>query len=217
MHHLVPRYQIPDGRCFRHNRKHTSVRYPDRVKTPLEIEIKLVAASPQKTRSLLRTHGFSVIKPRIFESNIVLDNPQGSLRERGLLLRVRRAGKLFTCTYKGFEMPSPYKRREEREFTVSDFDECLAVFAALGYHESFRYEKYRTEFARPKEPGHVTLDETPIGVFMELEGPSRWIGPTARSLGYPQKVWITASYAALYFEWCEARGVEPGSMTFRKS
>jgi adenylate cyclase class 2 len=185
------------------------------VKTPLEVEIKLAAASARKARSVLCGHGFEVIRPRVFESNVVLDDARRSLRARGLLLRVRRAGKIFTCTYKGLEMSGPHKRREEREFAVSDFDVCLAVFGALGYRESFRYEKYRTEFARPGESGHATLDETPIGVYMELEGPARWIDRTAREIGYPRETWITASYAALYAEWCETQGIKPSNMTFR--
>jgi adenylate cyclase class 2 len=185
------------------------------VKTPLEIEVKLAAVSARKARSVLHGYGFKVVRPRVFESNIVLDDPKQSLRARGLLLRVRRAGKLCTCTYKGLEMGGPHKRREEREFAVSDFDACMAMFGALGYRESFRYEKYRTEFARPNESAHAMLDETPIGVYVELEGPARWIDRTAKALGYRRETWITASYGALYMEWCEAQGIEPSNMTFR--
>jgi hypothetical protein len=50
---------------------------------------------------------------------------------------------------------------------------------------------------------------------MELEGAARWIDRTARSLGYPRETWITASYAALYREWCQARNIAPSNMTFR--
>jgi adenylate cyclase class 2 len=185
------------------------------VKTPLEIEIKLAPGSARQARSILLGYGFKVIRPRVFESNIVLDDARRSLRRRGLLLRIRRAGKLCVCTYKGPEISGIHKRREEREFAVSDFDACMAAFSGLGYRESFRYDKYRTEFARPNEPGHATLDETPIGVYMELEGPARWINSTAKGLGFPRSSWITASYAALYMEWCEARGIKPTGMTFR--
>ncbi len=185
------------------------------MRTPLEIEIKLAVGSARKARYLLRSHGFEIIQPRVFESNSVLDDDEGSLRARGLLLRVRRAGKLVTCTYKGLEIAGRHKCREEREFSLSDFDACMALFGGLGYRESFRYEKYRTEFARPKEPGHATLDETPIGVYMELEGPARWIDRTARTLGYLRDSWITASYGTLYREWCQAQGIEPSNMKFK--
>jgi adenylate cyclase class 2 len=184
------------------------------VKPPVEIEIKLAVGSAAKGRALLRKHGFVVSMPRVFEQNLVLDDQQGSLRKRGLLLRVRGAGKTATCTFKGPEMPGRLKRREETEFEVSELAPCLAVFEALGYREAFRYEKYRTEFRRDGEHGIATLDETPIGVYVELEGPARWIDRTAKALGFSRDGYITVSYARLYFDWCAASGFEPAGMTF---
>jgi adenylate cyclase class 2 len=198
-----------------------SIRYPDHVKKPIETEIKLriegpVKAAVAKARALLRRHGFGIIAPRIFEQNLVLDDERSSLRERSMLLRLRGAGKVVTCTFKGPEMPGRHKSREEREFRAGDLDSCVAVFAALGFREAFRYEKYRTEFARDNEPGHATLDETPIGVFMELEGPARWIDRTAKELGFPVGAYITESYVKLYENWCEESGIKATGMRFVK-
>lgn len=191
---------------------------PRATKPRIEVEIKLAVQSAAKARALLRRLDFKVIVPRIFERNLVLDDDEGSLRARGMLLRVREAGKTSTCTFKGPDIPGRHKRRIEREFTASDPDSCLAVFAGVGFRESFRYEKYRTEFARPNDTGVatgiVTIDETPIGVFMELEGPARWIDTTAQALGFTRDAYITASYARLYFAWCEAYGIQPTGMCF---
>jgi adenylate cyclase class 2 len=184
------------------------------LKPPVEIEIKLPVESAASARRLLRKHGFRVTAPRVFEQNIVLDDERASLRARGLLLRVRGAGKTITCTFKSPEEQGRHKRREELEFQVSSLDACLAVFGKLGYRESFRYEKYRTEFGHDNEPGHVTLDETPIGVFMELEGPATWIDQTAKLLGFSEDSWLTRSYATMYFEWCEKTGTKPSNMRF---
>jgi adenylate cyclase class 2 len=184
------------------------------LKPPIETEIKLAIASVAKGRALLHRFGFKTIARRVFEQNLVLDDRRGSLREQGMLLRVRGAGKTVTCTFKGPEMPGPHKRRVENEFTASGFDAALAVFAGIGFHEAFRYEKYRTEFARDGEPGIATLDETPIGVYLELEGPAQWIDRTAKALGFPRDAYITASYAQLYADWCEATGIEPADMRF---
>jgi len=186
------------------------------VKKSVEIEIKLPLENAVKGRALLRRHEFRIFAPRIFEENLVLDDEARSLYARGLLLRVRRAGKTVTCTAKGAEsMGGPHKRREEHEFQASDFQSVLALFATIGYRESFRYEKYRTEFARAGEAGHATLDETPIGVYMELEGPAAWINRTAKLLEFPRESWITSSYARLYQEWCDARGITPSNMSFK--
>jgi adenylate cyclase class 2 len=188
------------------------------AKPTIEVEIKLAVQSAAKARALLRRLDFKVIVPRIFERNLVLDDDEGSLRARGMLLRVREAGKTSTCTFKGPDIPGRHKRRIEREFTASDSGACLAVFAGVGFRESFRYEKYRTEFARPNDrgiaTGIVTIDETPIGVFMELEGPARWIDTTAQAMGFTRDAYITASYARLYFAWCEEHGIQPAGMCF---
>jgi adenylate cyclase class 2 len=182
------------------------------VKTPVETEIKVRVENLVKARALLRRHSFKITTPRVFEQNLVLDDERGTIRERGMLLRVRAAGKVVTCTFKGPEMHGRHKRREEREFGASDLESCVAVFGALGFREVFRYEKYRTEFARGSEPGLVALDETPVGNFMELEGPARWIDHTAKLLGFPREAYITDSYGQLYQEWCAARNRVPTDM-----
>jgi adenylate cyclase class 2 len=184
------------------------------VKPPVETEIKLALESAAKARALLRRHEFKVIAPRIFERNLVLDDDRGSLRARGMLLRVREAGKTTTCTFKGPAMPGRHKRRVEKEFIASKASACLDVFAGLGFREAFRYEKYRTEFAQTTDSGIATVDETPIGVYMELEGPARWIDRTAKALGFASDAYITSSYVQLYLDWCELRGIKPTGMRF---
>jgi adenylate cyclase class 2 len=181
-----------------------------------ETEVKISVEDAAGTRALLSANGFRVVKRRVFEQNIVLDDEAGSLKARNLLLRVRTAGKIVTCTFKGKEIPGIHKRREEREFHADDLTECLALFRGIGYAPSLRYEKYRTEFARHGEPGVATLDETPIGIFMELEGPARWIDRTAKALGFSRADYILFSYARLFAMWCAERGIESNAMTFSR-
>jgi adenylate cyclase, class 2 len=202
-------------------RRERPARYPDRVKKAQEIEIKIAVAEAPTARASLRGKGFRIHKSRVFEQNLVLDDEHGSVKARNLLLRLRTAGKVITCTFKGEEIPGRHKRREEREFHPDDLDECLAVFRGIGFTPVYTYEKYRTEFQRLQndgkpDPGVVTLDETPIGVFLELEGPARWIDRTAKELGYGRNDYITASYSALYAEWCREYGIESKDMRFSR-
>jgi adenylate cyclase class 2 len=187
---------------------------PSSTKTREENEVKIAVSSAPQLRALLKQHGFQITARRVYEQNIVLDQPGGTVRASGRLLRVRVVGKKVICTYKGLEIPGPHKRREEREFSVSDLTECLALFAGLGFTPAWRYEKYRTEFARESEPGVIMLDETPIGVFLELEGPSRWIDRTAKELGFSPDSYIFLSYARLYAQWCEEDEKPVGDMVF---
>ena len=184
---------------------------------PYEVEVKIATPSAAVIRKKLRDAGFAIRSSRQFEHNVVLDDARSRLRKSGLLLRLRLAGRKILCTYKGPAHPGLHKRRIEQEFYADSLPACLAVFEGLGFSPRFRYEKYRTEFARAGEPGYATLDETPVGIFMELEGPARWIDATAKALGFSRADYITASYADLYFAWCKEHGIKPTHMTFEQA
>ena len=179
-----------------------------------EVEIKIATPSAASARALLRRNGFRLDKRRVFESNVLYDTADQALRTRSQLLRLRRAGAKAVLTYKGAPEEGPHKSREELEFSIGSAETAASVFERLGLKPYFRYEKYRTEYRRAREPGHVTVDETPIGVHLELEGPPAWIDRTARRLGFGREDYITASYGALYLQACAARGLPPGDMVF---
>jgi adenylate cyclase, class 2 len=179
-----------------------------------EVEIKVAVDNAVAARRLLRQAGFRVARRRVFEANTVFDNENLALRSASSLLRVRKAGAKVTVTYKGPPEYTRHKSREELETEVANAGSITAILARLGFCPAFRYEKYRTEYRQPRASGLVTLDETPIGVYLELEGTASWIDRTARKLGFAPGRYITASYAKLYLDWCRERGVEPGEMVF---
>ncbi len=181
----------------------------------LEIEVKVVVADFRKFRRLLREAGFRLKHRRVFERNTIFETEPPSLRPGGKILRLREAGSKCTITYKGVAKVGKHKSREEIEFEASDPEAAFTLLVRLGYQPRFRYEKYRTEFQQVEGEGVVTLDETPIGLYAELEGTEKWIDLTAKSLGLADKDYITASYGALYLQWCEREGVDPEHMVFR--
>jgi len=178
-----------------------------------EVEIKLKVESSPAARHILRKSGFRVHRRRVFEDNIVFDTLDLALRRAGRLLRVRQTGRDALLTYKGPAAPGKHKSREELEVAISDARRAVLVLERLGFNRVFRYQKYRTEYARPRERGIVMLDETPIGGFLELEGAPRWIDRTARRLGFRESDYITASYGGLYLELRRQRDV-PADMVF---
>lgn len=163
---------------------------------------------------MLEAAGFRVFKDRIFESNTLFDTARGDLCGKGGLLRVREAGTQGILTYKGAAVPGKYKSREELEVEVSDARMLSEILAHLDLLPAFRYEKFRTEYRRPGDLGVAMLDETPIGVYLELEGAPGWIDRTARRLGFGESAYIIASYGSLYGDYCAELGVEPSDMTF---
>lgn len=191
--------------------------------SPVEIEVKLRVPGPEAARMLLEQHGFEVSVPRLLESNTVYDTPQSSLRTRGELVRirtVRQPGESSPAadallTFKGVSVPGRHKVREERETRIADPDVLDRIFERLDLRPAFRYEKYRTEHLRKGGGGTVTIDETPIGTFLEIEGPPDWIDGLAAELGFTENDYVLSSYGALYFEHCQTHSIKPGNMVFK--
>jgi adenylate cyclase class 2 len=183
------------------------------MKNAVETEIKISIADPATVRTKLNELGFAIAVPRIFEANTLYDR-KSELRSRNEILRLREAGDHYVITFKGVEQAGNYKQREELETTLGSADVMAAILARLDYHRAFRYEKFRTEFQRQGGDGVVTIDETPIGFFVELEGPGEWIDATARQLGFSPSDYVLDSYGKLYLADCQRRGVEPTDMVF---
>lgn len=186
-----------------------------------ETEIKLPVAHLGASRRLLKELGFRVVEARRFESNRLFDFPDQRLRKSRRLLRLRFENKECLLTFKGPPLASlRHKVRVETETHLGDGEAVRKIIYSLGLKETFRYDKYRTTFARRRDAKGgrqplAELDETPIGNYLELEGPPRWIDAVAHELGYSPADYVTASYAALYFEDCRRKGKRPGDMVFR--
>jgi adenylate cyclase class 2 len=181
---------------------------------PREVEIKLAVPDAGAAREMLLRAGFAEVEPRAFEANEVYDTPTFELRRAACLLRLREFGGRSILTYKGPPEPGIHRRRMELETEVGDASALRAILSELGYEVMFRYEKFRATFARSGEPGHALIDETPIGVYLELEGPPDWIDSTAAVLGFGAGAYIRESYGTLYRMWCERNGVPPPPLVF---
>ena len=62
----------------------------------------------------------------------------------------------------------------------------------------------------------IEMDETPIGVFVELEGPAKAIDRAAKLLGYSRRDYIVTNYLSLYLEECQRGGKKPSNMVFQE-
>src|SRR5258708_5274165 len=124
-----------------------------RASTDREIEIKLRLTSVAAGKRLLRRLGFSIVRRRAFEINVILDTADGALRRGRQLLRLRQSGHQHTLTFKGPPAAGRHKSREELESEFSDAVSMRRILEKLGYGPVFRYEKYRTEYAGPQTAG----------------------------------------------------------------
>lgn len=175
-----------------------------------EVEIKLPVGDPAAMRMRLTALGARSRGGRLFEENWIYDDPLGRNRERGMLLRLRTVGGRHILTFKApvTDKDEPvaggYKTRLEHETRIDDADALRAILAGLGYRVSFRYQKYRETF----DSGDlvVTLDETPIGSFLELEGPPASIDAFAAALGFAREDYVVKSYLQLFVESAGSQG-----------
>lgn len=181
-----------------------------------ETEVKIRLTRAEDALEALRVTGLRVSVPRVFEVNTLYDTRDQAVRLSGAILRLRIAGNQAVLTWKGRRESRSHKSREELETLVGSGDVLQHILTRLGYSPVFRYEKYRTEFRSDAEPiaGVVTLDETPIGDFLEIEGPDDWIDRTAAQLGFHEQDYVLESYGALYVADCRRQGVEPANMVF---
>ncbi|HET7107844.1 MAG TPA: class IV adenylate cyclase [Candidatus Acidoferrum sp.] len=181
--------------------------------------------------------------PRMHEMNLIFDTPDGGLAKHGQLLRIRtetpaptKKGSKHTAsgrTVLTFKSPPEelaignlgsaaerrHKVREEIETELTDGTTMRRIFEGLGLRGWFRYEKYRTTYVLPGRHSWakgllIEVDETPIGVFVELEGSAGAIDRAAKELGYSARDYVLKNYLVLYVEECKRKGESPRDMLF---
>ena len=190
-----------------------------------EIELKVPITDPEALQSRLSQLGFKLVTPRTFEHNTLYDTPNRDLRTQRQILRLRRYGDLCIVTHKRLpDQQDPvdttrYKIRVETETTVGECEAMAEIFKQLGYLPAFVYEKYRTEWSHSAGPdsevtAHLVLDETPIGTYAELEGPTAWIDETLAALNIDPATCLTDSYGKLFLDWKQRTSSPAENLTF---
>jgi adenylate cyclase class 2 len=180
---------------------------------PIEREVKLGFESIEAARQAVIAAGGRLVVSRRLLTDRQFDRSDRSLRTQGSALRLRLDAAQAILTFKGPVLKDgPFKSREEVETTIGEIAAAQDILRGLGFAPVFRSEKYREEYELAG--AHVAIDEAPIGVFVEIEGDAQGIDRAARLLGRTPADYRTESYQRLYFDWCAARGLTPGDMTF---
>jgi len=180
----------------------------------LEQEVKLPFNTVEAARAAVLAIGATPLHGRRLQEDCLLDTTNEDLRRRRSALRVRQDGGRSVLTFKGPVQPAAVKVREEIETVVGDGTVLMRILSELGFHVWFRYQKYREEFAL--DDCIIAIDETPVGVFVEIEGGDRGIADVALALGRGPSDYLLDSYRRLYMADCESRGVAPSDMLFEE-
>jgi adenylate cyclase class 2 len=184
----------------------------------LEVETKLRVASHDPVRDRLRELG-ATLQGAGLETNWIFDRPDGSLRARGIGMRIRsmerEAGEdpASTLTVKGPVQAGPMKSREELEISVSNADTARALLEMIDLTLILGYQKRRESWTLGQ--CRIELDEPPrIGRFVEIEGPNvEAIRDVQNQLGLGDEPHVRDSYVRMLLEHCSQHAISPLHLT----
>jgi adenylate cyclase class 2 len=135
------------------------------------------------------------------------------LEKRGEALRLRQARDRAWLTFKGpVHGSGRIKQRREYETALDDVRAIEEVFRVLGLSACFIYEKYRALYSLDELM--VTLDEVPMGVYIELEGEPETIEVVVEKLGLRMEDAISIAYPRLYQLYRDENPQAPEFMIF---
>jgi adenylate cyclase class 2 len=159
-----------------------------------EIEAKFAVARLDSIRQRLLDLAARLARPRLQETNLRFDFPDGRLEQAGHVLRLRKNHDARLT----FKAPGDNpEQRLELEIGVDPPEMAQRLLEALGFGIFFVYEKYRETFLL--DGTEVMLDELPFGSFVEIEGddlPS--IRRVAEALDLTWQERLPLSYLSLF-------------------
>jgi len=181
-----------------------------------EIEIKLRFETAEAAIRGVEALGAELVTARQFEDNTLYDDADRSFKKSRRLVRLRRWGDLNLLTFKApVQGKHRHKVREEIETGVTDAAAVQRILTEVGLAPVYRYQKYRTLYRTGEL--EICLDETPVGCFVELEGPPAMIDEAARKLGFAPDDYVCLTYRELHESAAAALGEEVGDMVFDAS
>lgn len=174
----------------------------------LEIEIKYLDVDHEALRQRLSALGALYLN-RGFESNVVFDDAERTLKAQGTLLRLRERGSHNVLTLKRDSglSTSTAKIYDESETEIANAANLQEILAGLGFTPALRYEKVREKWAYLG--CEICLDLLPYGQFVEIEGSEADLSTCAKALGLPQEKASTATYHDLNRQRLQAAGLPP--------
>lgn len=182
----------------------------------MEVEIKFFVddADLERVRTDIKLLNARYIGKE-FETNIIFENAEKTLRSNSIILRLRRNAK-STLTYKEpsvlDETSQKFKVKQEIEVEVNDFHKTRTILEKLGFHELLKYERKRETF-------HVgtlkiLIDEMPFGFLLEIEGTGKDIQAIAEKLQLDWNRRIRESYVKIFEDLCRQANLPFKDLTF---
>ncbi len=176
------------------------------IEREFKFQVESLGAVPEKLLEIgaerqSRTH---------MERNWLFDRGT-AIRDQGQVLRLRQDDTGARVTYKGpVSFEEGARVRTEVELGVSDLETTRTLLSALGFEETGYYEKRRATWLLGS--AEISLDETPIGSFVEIEGDRA--AEVVALMGFDPADALAASYIELYEAYRADHPDAPANMVF---
>lgn len=179
-----------------------------------EIEVKFKISSTEEMLDIILKAGAVLEQETRFEKNLRWDDAEETLTKTNQVLRLRDNGGTSVLTYKSEKQNNKgIADREEIETVVTNFDNTRLILERLGYQIVFIYEKFRSIYRL--DDTQLFLDHTPIGDYIEIEGPDDLaIRRAAEQLGLNWEDRINKGYRSLFKTWKKQTEFPGRDMTF---
>ena len=183
----------------------------------VEREVKLLFPTAATARAAVLALGAAPAHARRLQDDSLYDTPDEMLRHKGYVVRLRTerwsgGPDTTTLTVKGPVQAGAMKVREEHETRVEKGEAVQQAFDVLGLRSWFRYQKYREEFSANGVV--IAIDETPVGIYIELEGDEQGIHALTAALGRSPADFIVDSYYRLFMKHRHEFGLRGDHMVF---
>ncbi|NDV19761.1 CYTH domain-containing protein [Pseudodesulfovibrio sp. JC047] len=163
----------------------------------LECELKFLRVDLESLSLRLQEAGATHLG-KYFESNLVFDDAERSLKQHSILLRLRhKQGKAILTVKRPplVEVPSSLKVFDEIETRVGDFLTMKTALEVIGFKVFFSYEKIREQWRFMDCV--ICLDLLPFGCFVEIEGTEAAVHACAKAIGLDGHETTTKTYHTL--------------------
>ena len=177
-------------------------------KNNIELEYKFWVKDKEKLIKVLNQKT-SASKPRQYQSNVMFDNPAGTMQKTDGRIRVRTFGDSGekTLTYKK-PLPPQNGAKREIEYEIRFHDpngQIEKILEAMEFLPTTSYERFQTTWEI--DGVHVTLDEYPFADIIEIEGEKKDIERVAQELGFSTQQGLIKPADTLFQEWRKERGL----------
>jgi len=175
---------------------------------PPEIEVKIKIEDVEDIKKRILKIKAELFKHRHLEVDEYFDN-RNKLKNTDQLLRLRDN---CILTYKGPQKrKQEMKIREEIELLIDDGNKFKQILEKLGYIYVKRKEKYRESYILGRT--QITIDETPMGNYIEVEGSKETVPKIVKRLGFAEKDMINKTYTDIWEAYAKKNNLK-GDMIF---